>query len=272
MKKTIAFLLAVAFVISLAVETFAQRDPAEELAAVRGYLKTLDVKLVKYKKIKGPKAAATLKNLRAQKVATLKRLAILKAQAEAAVAPPPPPMAPVPPPPPPVVVKPAPAKAAALFGLGWNTNWTGTYLNTGHGKISGALGARVDLVLDDVWGLGSMVGLSANSLKWCIGIGGLYGVDSYNKTIKAIPLFLGATLDLPASMFVGGNVNYTLYGTGRTSGPYGVEAFVGYKRDFGLGLGKTAVQIGWSAIRAGGSPAIVSAKGLTLSVGQALVL
>lgn len=270
MKRIIAILLAFAFVASLALETFAQRDPAEELAAVRGYLKTLDVKIIKYKGMRGAKAAATLKGLRAQKVATLKRLAILKAQAEAAVAPPPPSMAPVPPPP--VVVTPAPAAKAGILGLGWNTNWTGTYLNTGHGKISGALGARVDLVIDDMWGLGSMVGLSADSLKWCIGMGGLYGVDSYNNTIKAIPLFLGATLDLPASMFVGGNVNYTLYGTGRTSGPYGVEAFVGYKRDFGLGLGKTAVQIGWSAIRAGGSPAIVSAKGLTLSVGQALVL
>src|SRR3990167_8430207 len=141
MKKGIAFLVAMAFVGSLAAEVLAQRDPAEELEAVRGYLKTLDVKIIRYKKMKGTKAVETLKSLRADKNATLQRLADLKARVEA-VPPSPPSFAPAPPPPP-VAVRPAPAPAAVsagLFGWGINTSLGGAYVNTGKGSLSGSLG------------------------------------------------------------------------------------------------------------------------------------
>jgi len=278
MKKLLALLIAFAFVASLAADAFAQRDPAEELASVRGYLKTLDVKIIKYKKMKGTKAAATLKQLRTDKVSTLKRLAVLKAQAEAATMapPPPPPMAPLPPPPAPVVTKPAPV--AGLFGMGYNAVISGNYLMSGKGKLPGALGARGDLLLGDLYGIGSMMGLS---LSWRVGLQAVYGTDNGNKLIQALPLCVDAVISLPimkgVDAYVGGGPNITLYGTGKTFGPTGLQAYVGMKSDLGLkrlgfGLGNTGIELGYSMVRAGGSKPTVSAKGITLSIVQDLAL
>jgi hypothetical protein len=277
MKKLLAFLIAFAFVASLAADAFAQRDPAEELASVRGYLKTLDVKIIKYKKMKGTKAAATLKQLRTDKVATLKRLAVLKAQAEAATMapPPPPPMAPLPPPPAPVVTKPAPV--AGLFGMGYNAVISGNYLMTGKGKLPGALGARGDLLLGDLGGIGASMGLSLN---WRVGLQAVYGTDNQNKLIQALPLCVDAVLSMPMGKdmeaYAGGGPNWTLYGTGSKMGTYGIQAYVGIKKDMGLGrsfgLGKTGVELGYSVVRAGGTTPTRSAKGVTLTVVQDLAL
>ena len=84
---------------------------------------------------------------------------------------------------------------------------------------------------------------------------------------------------LPADMlggidsYVGGGLNYTLYGTGKTSGPYGIQAYVGIMGDLGLGLGKTALEIGYDVVRAGGSTDFKrSAKGITISVCQPIAL
>ena len=270
MKKVIAILIAIAFVASVAGTVFG-RTLDEERDAVRAYLKVIDAKIIKARNA-GQKVKVS--QLRGEKVNTLKRWEKLKAAMAMEAAPSAPSMAPVPPPP--VAVKAVSAKPAALFGLGWNTMISGSYLNTGKGKISGALAGRGDLVLDDMLGLASMVGMSADALKYKVGLGLVYGTDNNNASIKTIPLFVDAVLMLPKmggmDMYVGGGVNYTLYGTGRTSGPYGVQAYAGLLTNLGLGLGVTGFELGYSIVRAGGSPALVSAKGLSLSVSQQVVL
>jgi hypothetical protein len=224
-----------------------------------------------------PKKAAPAKKVVAKKVVKkVVKKAVKKAApapAPVAPAPPPPPVAPVPPPAP-VAVKAAPA--GSLFGWGMNTAWTGTYLMTGKGKINGGLGAKAEVVLDDMFGLGSMVGLQANSVKWKVGLGGLYGVDINGTRIKAVPVNFDGVVSLPSEWiggmptYVGAGLNYTVYGSGATSGSYGAEVYVGMLTDLGMGLGKTGIELGWAAVRANGTK--LSAKGLTLSVSQMLTL
>lgn len=272
MKKMIALFIAVTFVATVAGMAFG-RTLEEERDAVRAYLKVVDAKIIKYRKAGN---TAKMKVLQAEKAGTLRRWEKLKAQMTAPVAPPP--VAPAPPPPPPVVVKPAPAGPAPLLGLGWNTVMTGTYLNTGKGKISGGLGARADYLVDDMLGIGSLIGLSNDSVKYRVGLGAFYGADNYNRRIQALPLYVDGVLNMPAEWmggiesYVGGGLNYVLYGSGKTTGTYGVQAYIGMKSDLGLGLGKTNFELGYGIIRANGSTPKTVAKGLTLSIGQDLVL
>jgi hypothetical protein len=255
MKKLIALLVVLGFFVGVVSMSDAATTTAKKVVTKKKVVAKKAVKKVTKKVVK--KAAPKV----APKVAP--------------IAPPPPPVAPVPPPAP-VAVKAAPS--AALFGWGVNTAWTGTYLMTGKGKINGGLGAKAEVVLDDMFGLGSMVGLQANSVKWKIGLGGLYGVDINGTRIKAIPVNFDGVVMLPAewmggmSTYVGGGLNYTVYGSGQTSGAYGAEVYVGMLTDLGLGMGKTGFELGWAAIRANGSTPALSAKGLTLSVSQMLTL
>ena len=197
------------------------------------------------------------------------------------------PVAPVPvapiPAPRPVAPIPTPVKVATTggaFGWGLNSDITGTYLYNGKGPASGAIGVRMDLVYSDPMALGTWVGLSADAVKYRVGLGGFYGKDNNNETIKAIPLYVDGVIMLPAALlggvesYIGGGVNYTLYGTWAKSGPYGVQAYYGIMGDLGLGLGKTALEIGYSVVRAGSTDAATarSAKGLTISVSQPFVL
>ena len=135
---------------------------------------------------------------------------------------------------------------------------------------------RADLILDDPLGLGSLVGLGAKAVNYRVGLGGATGKDGNNNTIGAIPLFIDGIVNLPADMmggistYVGGGVNYTLYGTNKASGPYGIQAFAGVSGDVGLG-GKSFVEVGYSIIRAG-STTKRSAKGISVSVGQQIML
>jgi hypothetical protein len=200
------------------------------------------------------------------------KVAPKKAPAKVAPAPPPPPpVAPVPPPPPPKPVVSAPAAPAGLFGLGWNTSVSAGYL-MGKSVMVG----RADLVLDDPLGIGSMLGLSAKAVNYRVGLGGATGNDGNDKTMKAIPLFIDGILNLPADMmggiesYVGGGVNYVLYGTDQKTGTYGIQAFVGAKGDLGLG-GKSFAEVGYSIIRCGDANKR-SAKGISISVGQSIVL
>ena len=231
------------------------------------------------------KKVAIKKKVVAKKVVAKKVVKKVVKKAVKKAAPAPAPVAPAPPPPPPVAPVPPPAPVAvkaapagSLFGWGLNTAWTGTYLMTGKGKINGCLGAKAEVVLDDMFGLGSMVGLSANSVKWKVGLGGLYGVDINGARIKAIPVNFDGVVMLPSEWigglptYVGGGLNYTVYGSGQTSGSYGAEVYVGLLTDLGLGLGKTGWELGWAAIRANGSTPLLSAKGLTLSVSQMVTL
>ena len=149
---------------------------------------------------------------------------------------------------------------------------------TGKGKINGCLGGKAEVVLDDMFGLGSMVGLQANSVKWKVGLGGLYGVDINGTRIKAVPVNLDGVVMLPSEWiggmptYVGAGLNYTVYGSGQKTGSYGAEVYVGMLADLGMGMGKTGFELGWAAIRANGSTPQLSAKGLTLSVSQMVTL
>jgi len=266
MKRLVALLVAVAFVASVASLAFG-RTLEEERDAVRAYLKVVDAKIIKYRKAGN---TATVKKLQGEKAATLKRWEKLKAQMEAGVTPPPP-MAPVPPPPPPVAGTMVAAAPAGLFGMGLNSCISAGYI-MGKSTMVG----RGDLILSDVLGIGSMLGMGENAVNWRVGLGGASGNDISDKSIKAIPVFFDGILNLPADMmggiesYVGAGVNYTVYGTDRKTGTYGVQAFVGVQGDLGLG-GKSFAEVGYSAIRCG-DPNKRSAKGVSVSVGQQIML
>ena len=184
----------------------------------------------------------------------------------APIAPPPPPVAPVPPAP--VVVK--PAANAGLFGMGLNTTLDGLYINTGKGSISGSVGVMGNLVLDDFIGLGPMVGLSANAVKFKVGTGYVMGGGG----LKAVPVYGGGIINLPAEWMGGldsyltGGLNYVVYGNGQTSGKIGGDAKYGIRADLGLGLGKTGFEIGYNVVRSN----TVTSKGISLAVSQPIVL
>lgn len=266
MKKWVCLLLAVTVVLSIATVAFA-RTLEEEKQAVRDYLTLIDAKINKYRAAGN---TAKVKQLQGEKAATLRRWYKLKAQLEAEQAMPEAPK---------VTPKVVAAKAPeGLFGWGLKTDLTGIYLMTGKGKYNGAVGLRANVILDDPLALGTIVGMSADSVKYRIGLGGLYGVDINGARIKAIPIFVDGVLSLPADWmmgldtYVGGGLNYTVYGSGQTAGSYGAEAYVGLKADLGLGLGQTGFELGYTAIRANGSTPKLSAKGLSFAVSQPIVL
>lgn len=262
MKKTVICLLVLAFMVSIASVAFA-RTLEEERDAVRAYLKVVDAKIIKYRKAGN---RAKMVQLQKEKQGTLARWNKLKAQMEAAP-PPPPPVAPVPSAP--VVAAPA-APSAGLFGMGINTVLSGAYINTGKGQISGSVGLSGDWVLDDFVGLGPMVGLSANSVKYTVGLGGFYGGGG----LKAIPVRAGGIIMLPADWmggletYLAGGLNYVVYGNGQKSGRIGGDASVGINVDLGMGLGKTGIALGYSAVRSDN----ITSKGISLSVSQPIVL
>jgi hypothetical protein len=262
MKKIVVCLLVVAFMASIASVVFA-RTMEEERDAVRAYLKVIDAKIIKYRKAGN---TAKMKQLQVEKQGTLARWNRLKAEMEAAP-PPPPPVAPVPPAP--VVARPA-APSGGLFGMGINTCLSGQYLNTGKGQLSGSVGLKGDMVLDDFVGLGSMVGLGANAVKYKVGLGGYYGGGG----LKAIPVYAGGIINLPADMMGGletyltGGLNYVVYGNSTTSGNIGGDVYFGINADLGLGLGKTGFEVGYSVVRSN----TVSSKGIAISVTQPIVL
>jgi hypothetical protein len=264
MKRTIAFLVVLAFVAGIASVVFA-RTLDEERDAVRAYLKVVDGKIIKYRKAKN---TAKMKVLQAEKKATLARWEKLKAQMGVAPAPGTQPMAPLPPTAPGYV---APAAApAGMFGMGVNTNLAGQYISTGKGSASGSIGVMGNMLLDDFIGLGPMVGMPANSVKFTVGMGGFYGGGG----LKAIPLKAGGIINLPADWmgglesYVTGGLNYVVYGNGTTSGKIGGDVYYGINADLGLGLGKTGFELGYNVVRSN----TVSSKGISLSVSQPLAL
>ncbi|MFA4844468.1 MAG: hypothetical protein WC632_05915 [Candidatus Margulisiibacteriota bacterium] len=260
MKKVIIFFVVMAFMASVASVAFG-RTIDEEKQAVRDYLKVIDVKIVK---ARNAKQTVKLSILKADKAATLARWNKLKASLEVA---PPQAVAPVPPPAP-VVVK--PAASAGLFGMGLNTSLSGLYISTGKGSLSGSIGAMGNLVLDDFIGLGPMVGLSANAVKFKVGTGYVMGGGG----LKAVPVYGGGIISLPAEWMGGldsyltGGLNYVAYGNGQTSGKLGGDVYFGINADLGLGLGKTGFEIGYNVVRSN----TVTSKGISLSVCQPIVL
>jgi len=187
-----------------------------------------------------------------------------------APAPMPAPVAPAPAPSPaPVAVK--PAASAGLFGWGLNTDAQIGYL-AGQSAITG----RADIILDDPMAIGSMLGLKSDSVKWKLGLGALNGNDSSNKSMKAITVAFDGVLMLPAdwfggvSTYVGGGLNYDVYGTGGKSGSLGGQGYVGVMGDIGMGMSPSYAQLGYGIVRS--TNASRSAKGLTIEIGQTIKL
>jgi len=269
-KKFIALFALVAFVTVLGGMALAQdtRTPAEKLAAGRAYLKTLDAKIIKYRKLGNAKVVL---NLQGQKKSTIARMKVWKAQAEAQMAPPPPrPVAPTPPPPPRRVVQPAPAPSAGMFGWGLLTSADVGYI-TGDSKTASIL-AGGSLVFDDPMAIGAMLGLSADAVNYKVGLGLTYGKDRNDNTFNAILVTADGILNIPAEVmggvasYVGAQVNYPVYKSDVT-GAIGGLLYVGIKGDVGLG-GDSYAEVGYGAIRRDG----FSTKGIDIKFGQEILL
>jgi hypothetical protein len=264
MKKAIIFLVVVAFMASVASVAFA-RTMAEEMTAVRSYLNVVDAKLATAKQNKNTKRVALL---HAEKAATLARWYKLKATMVTPTAPAPTPPAPVVnvTQPAPVVIMPSPAPG--LFGMGIPVALTGLYINTGKGTYSGTGGLKGEVILDDFTGVGNMLGLSPKAINYKIGLGVVDGGGG----MKGIPVYAGGTIALPmmsgVDLYLVGGLNYVVYGNGKTSGQIGGDAGLGCKVDFGFGIGKTGLELGWGAVRSN----TVTSKGVMFSVSQTIVL
>jgi hypothetical protein len=265
MKKVIIFIVAMAFMASVASVASA-RTMAEEMTAVRDYLNVVDAKLATAKASKNTKRVALL---HAEKTATLARWYKLKATMVTPTAPAP---APAPAPvvnvttPAPVVIIPSPPPG--LFGMGIPVALTGLYINTGKGNYSGTGGVKGEVILDDFTGLDNMIGLAPKAIKYKLGVGVVDGGGG----IKGIPVYAGGTIALPmmggVEPYLVGGLNYVVYGNGKTSGKIGGDAGLGCKVDFGFGIGKTGLELGWGVVRSN----TVTSKGIMFSVSQTIVL
>ncbi|MFH1541777.1 MAG: hypothetical protein ABIE84_01660 [bacterium] len=269
MKKIFALLTVLVFSVVLAGMVHADsRSAADKLEAGRSYLKLLDQKIIRLRK-EGKTALVT--KMQAEKKGTIARMQAWKAEAEGAGAPAAP-VAPKPPAPPRPVAS-APAQMGeGLFGLGYDALISGNYISTGSGSLSGSLGLRVDLVFGDPFALGPLVGLAEKDVEYRVGLGYVQGGGA---GLKVIPLYVDGIINLPADLlggiasYVGGGLNYGLYGNGQTTGRYGAELYAGIKGDLGLGLGgDSTVELGYSGVRSN----TLTVKGITLSVGQELSL
>ncbi|OGC04681.1 hypothetical protein A2276_01735 [candidate division WOR-1 bacterium RIFOXYA12_FULL_43_27] len=237
MKKLIALIAVFAFVLTIAA-------PMADAATVKKTTKVVKKKVVK--------------KVPAKKVAP---------KAIRPIAPPP---VAVPPPPPPARVAPAPS--SGLFGWGLNTD-----INVGYLMNKSILFGRGNIVLPDPLGLGSIVGLSADSVKYKLGLGVFSGNDTNDVSFKGIPIYLDGVINLPADLlggiksYLSGGINYLVYRSGQTSGSIGGQVAFGIAGNIGLGS-DTCLELGYSILRTGDSKTPRSAKGLTISVGQAITL
>lgn len=278
MKRIIALVTVFVFAVALAGMVYAQADtrtPEEKLAAGRAYLKLLDQKIIKYRKMGN---TAVVNRLRGEKVSLISRMKGWKAEVEAAAAPPPPPPAPPvvapPPPPPPVVVAPPPAPAG-LFGLGINTSGSLGYI-TATEKTS-TLTVRGDIIIPDMLQLGPMIGLAADAIAYKFGVGYMDGKDINDNSWRAVPIFVDGIINFPADLmggvesYIGGGLNYPI--SGEKTGNVGGQIYFGVQGDLGLGIGKTYGEVGWQIIHTTTDSKFArSSKGLSIAVGQQILL
>lgn len=245
MKKLVALLTVLAFALTLASSV----DAATTKKAVKKAVKKVAKKVVKK--------------------AVTKKVVAPRPMAPVAPVPPPPPMAPAPRPTP--VVAPAPT---GMFGMGLKTDISLGYI-AGKSVIAG----RADIILADMLGMGPMVGLSDKAVTWKIGLGGASGKDVSDVEKKAIPLFVDGVINLPADLlggvesYIGGGINYVLYGSEKKSGSIGGQVYAGIQGDLGLG-GKSFVEVAYSIIRSGTGSLVqpYSMKGIGINVGQQILL
>jgi len=277
LKKLFSCFVLLAFVLVLLGSFIAQADtrtPAQKLAAGNNYLKSLDAKIIVYRKQRNLKRVKTLQD---QKKATIKQMKIWKAEVMAAEAapppPPPPPRRATPPPPETRTVAPraVPKKAQpdSMFGLGIRTTIDGGYI-TGSGKTASFIGGAA-MIMDDAMALGPMMGMAEDAVKYKIGLGGTYGKDYSDHTFNAILVTFDGILHLPdewtgMQSYVGGQVNYPVYKSDVAGAPGGA-VYCGIQGDAGLG-GLTYGEVGYGANRREG----YSTKGFLVKIGQHLVL
>lgn len=265
MKKVIIFVVMIGFMVAVSSVAFG-RTLQEEKLAVQDFMKVIDAKIVKAKRNNQYSKVTAMK---AQKADALARLNKLDKAIAAAAAAPAPVMAPVPPPAP-VAVK--PEGLTKLLRLGLNTNLGAHFIQDGkHSSIWGSSGVTANLVLDDFIGLGTRLGQSADTIKYTLGLGGYYVGGAGG--IKALPIYAGGIIYLPLwlggqATYLSGDLNYVVYGNGQTSGKIGGDISFGVTADFGLGLGKTGFEIGYSVVRSN----TITSKGLSLSITQPLAL
>jgi hypothetical protein len=271
MKKIIAGFVVFVFVLGIAATVYA-RTAAEELEAIRDYLKVLDTKIIRHRRLGN---RAVVLRLQAEKKGTILRAQKVKARAEAEAAPPPVEAAPPPPPPPPVAVKPVvpeKPKPAGLFGMGIPTSGSFLYI-----AGNSTMGLRGDIVLSDMLEIGPMIGLSADSINYKIGLGYTQGKDINDNEWKSIPLFIDGIINFPEDVlgvesYIGGGLNFVVYRTSQTTGSYGLQAYAGIQGDL-LEIGSNSfAEVGYSIVRTGPTDPAFSSKGFSLSLGQQLVL
>ena len=263
MKKMVVLIAVVAFLASVSSVAFG-RTIDEEKLAVQDFLKLLDVKIVKAREA-GQFAKVTA--LRGQKAAALARWAKLKASSEATTE-----ATIVVPVAPPAPVVAQPTSLTRLFGWGLNSDIAIQYIQDGkHSTIWGSTGVMANLILDDFIGLGQKLGMSADIVKYKLGLGGFYVYGAGG--IKALPIYAGGILYLPQWLggqdsYLTGGLNYVVYGNGQTSGRIGGSIFYGITADFGLGLGKTGFEVGYNVVRS----STITSKGLSFSIRQPIAL
>ena len=245
------------------------RSPAQKLSAGRAYLKLLDKKIIRLRKAG---RTALVAKMKVDKKTTIARMKVWKAQAEGSRVAPPPPRRVAPPPPPSRRVGRPAAVSAGLFGWGLNTGYTVGYL-MGNSVIVG----RGDIILADPIGIGPMVGLADDAVAWKLGLGGAMGKDINDVEKKAIPLFIDGIINIPADVmggvesYVGGGLNYVVYGSGKEAGSYGGQIYYGIQGDIGLG-GDSYAELAYSIIRSGSIDSPYSMKGIGINFGTTLVL
>jgi len=254
MKKVLSVLIALTFVAALAAGSFA-RTLEEEKQAVRDYLKVIDAKINKYR---AQKNTAKVKQLQAEKRATLRRWEALKAKLEAEKATETPW---VPPTPAPVAPAPAPAPAPAA-GMGLSVGGK-VGLTAGIFAVTGDLnyaldsilpGAKARLSVDYVSGNNpNSSAANDNPMKAVdIKLGGTYALDMLKTDALPINWYAGAAYILPVKV------------NGGRTGNWGAEAYIGGTYnvpDFGTIYG----ELGYAGLKYdSNTPAL---KGVNASVG-----
>ncbi|NQT30115.1 MAG: hypothetical protein HQ596_06060 [Candidatus Saganbacteria bacterium] len=231
----------------------------------------MDAKITRYRAAGDNEIVQQLHKEKKLTIARLKKLkAVLQVQGIEEVTTPPPPAPPVPPPPPPPKVT-----SAGMFGMGVTTDWT-----VGYVMGNSIIVARADILMGDGLGIGPMLGMASDAVNWRIGLGGAMGKDINDNEKKAIPLFVDGLINIPADVmggiesYVGGGVNYVLYGSGQEMGSYGGQVYYGIQGDIGLG-GNSYAELGYSVIRSGASvknTVQYSMKGFAINLGTRVEL
>ncbi|MFC1496590.1 hypothetical protein ACFL52_04165 [Candidatus Margulisiibacteriota bacterium] len=259
MKKIITLLLVMAFVVGL-VSIASAASPAK----IKAYINLLERKLDTANQNQNWARAAKLKRMIAVQKNRLGETESIAA-----------------PPPPPVAAPKAPAKMTSAedgpyFGLGMPVCGSVGYLAN-----RSVLSARADVLLPEPLGLGSYVGLPAESVMYRIGLGYFSGEDQNMHMVRGVPVYLDGVILLPANLldgiesYIGAGINYLVLRTGNKSGTLGGQVYFGIQGNFGLGglNGKSFAQIGYKFLRSGVAASdSVSCKGISLQVGQSIIL